>query len=178
MRLKNTSIIGLYTYEMESIGEEDLTYETYNMNFFKRNDVNCNFVQDNQVFSKRDVIRGMHVNLSLPQYKLVRVISGKILDVVVDLRRESDTFLSYFVTELSAETKNGLLIPERMGHGYLAMEEPIIEFKVTSYYKANSEIGFAWNSKHIVDVWPIDTPILSTRDKSSEKLENLIGHVI
>lgn len=107
------------------------------------------FVQDNESVSKKGVLRGMHVNIKHPQDKLVRVLDGEILDVVIDLRKDSITYLSCFSVILSNDNKKQLYIPKGMGHGYLAIKDCRILFKTTTHYIPGDELGFAWNSKEI-----------------------------
>ena len=133
-----------------------------------------NFVQDNHsLSSKKGVLRGMHVNMKHPQGKLIRVLSGEILDVVIDLRKESKTYMSCFSICLSAQNYKQLYIPEGMGHGYLAMQDSRVLFKVTTHYIPDDEIGFAWNSAAINIDWGIQEPIQNSRDKNSKDLSEV-----
>lgn len=148
-------------------------FETYNDKVFNHHGLNLHFVQDNEVTSKKNVLRGMHVNVKHPQGKLIRVLDGKILDVVIDLRKSSATYMKCYSLELSAENKMQLFIPEGIGHGYLALSDARILFKTTTHYIPNDEIGFAWNSKALDVNWPISAPILNDRDRMSPDLETL-----
>lgn len=130
--------------------------ETYNYKEFFKEGLKQIFVQDNEVWSRQGVIRGMHVNVKHPQGKLIRVISGKIFDVVVDLRMESPTYKKWFGIELSKNNKKQLYIPERMGHGYLALMDSVVLFKVTTHYIPNDEIAFSWKSKEMGIQWPVE----------------------
>lgn len=132
-----------------------ILYGTYNKEEFNKEGLTFQFIQDNEVFSKKGVLRGMHVNIKHPQGKLIQVISGCIYDVVVDLRKESRTYKKWFGIELSNENRKQLYIPERMGHGYLAMEDSTVLLKVTTHYIPNDEIGFAWNSSELRIAWPV-----------------------
>lgn len=128
--------------------------ESYNKQKFDDEGLDFNFVQDNQVHSHKGVLRGCHVNKNHPQGKLVRVINGAIFDVVIDLRRKSKTYRRLFGIELSATNLKQLYIPEGMGHGYLALSEAEVLFKVTRYFVPGEEVGFAWNSKELKLTWP------------------------
>ena len=108
-----------------------------------------------------------------PQGKLIRVLSGEILDVVIDLRKESKTYMSCFSICLSAQNYKQLYIPEGMGHGYLAMQDSRVLFKVTTHYIPDDEIGFAWNSAAINIDWGIQEPIQNSRDKNSKDLSEV-----
>lgn len=145
-------------------------FESYNDEVFALYGLNLKFVQDVEAISKKGVLRGMHVNIKHPQGKLVRVLDGKILDVVIDLRRESKTYLSCFSIELSGMNKKQLYIPERMGHGYLALSDSRVLFKTTTHYIANDELGFSWKSRAINVDWNVDNPIQNDTDRGSKDL--------
>jgi len=137
------------------------------------------FIQDNQSISKRGVIRGMHLQLHPhEQAKLVRVISGKILDVIVDLRKDSDTYLQSFSIELSGENKKMLLVPTGCLHGFLSLEDDtIVNYKVTDYWCKESERGIIWDDPSLNIDWKlkeynIETPIVSEKDKSLPRLKD------
>lgn len=146
-------------------------FEAYNDELYSLYGLNLKFVQDNEVKSKKNVLRGMHINIKHPQGKLIRVINGKILDVVIDLRKTSPTYMKCYSIELSAKNKKQLYIPENIGHGYLALSDAVVLFKTTTHYIPHDEIGFAWNSKALNIQWPISTPILNERDRSNKDLE-------
>ncbi len=150
-------------------------FETYNENKFINEGLDMHFVQDNQVYSRKGVLRGMHVNVMHPQGKLIRVCKGRIFDVVVDLRKESKTYKKWYGVELSDENKKQLYIPERMGHGYLALTDAEVLFKVTTHYIPNDEIGFSWRSKELSIAWPINEieVIQNEADKSSRDLSKM-----
>lgn len=128
--------------------------EVYNEKEFEAEGLILNFVQDNMVHSRCGVLRGMHVNINHPQGKLIYVIEGKIFDVVVDLRKESETYKKWYGIELSAENRKQLYIPKGMGHGYLAMTDTHLIFKTTTHYIPGDEIGFSWKSKELGIEWP------------------------
>lgn len=149
--------------------------ETYNRQEFYEHGLKLDFVQDNEVHSKKGVLRGMHVNICHPQGKLIRVSYGRIFDVVVDLRKNSRTYQKWFGIVLSKDNLKQLYIPKGMGHGYLALEDSVVHFKVTTHYIPNDEIGFAWNSKSLGIEWPIFgmIPILSKTDENSKEFSEL-----
>lgn len=149
--------------------------ETYNEHEFIENSLDQKFVQDNQVFSKARVLRGMHVNVSHPQGKLIHVLKGRIFDVVVDLRENSKTYRKYYGIELSEDNKTMLYIPEGMGHGYYALTDALIQFKVTTHYIPHDEVGFSWNSSFLNIQWPFDEvkPILNDKDANSVDFDDL-----
>ena len=131
------------------------------------------FVQDNEAYSKKDVLRGFHINRSHPQAKLIRVLDGEIYDVAIDLREGSRTYKKWVGIGLSAQNKKQLYIPEGFGHGYLALTDARILFKVTTHWIAGDEIGFAWNSKEFDVDWPVLNPILNEKDKASSDFSEL-----
>ena len=166
-----TNIEGLYIIEPKVfIDDRGSLIEAYNSQVFASHVLNAVFVQDNEVFSKENVLRGMHVNVRHPQGKLVRVIDGEILDVVIDLRKNSSTYMTCFSIILSEENKKQLYIPPGIGHGYLAIKDSRVIFKTTSHYLPNDEISFAWNSRAISIDWRKENPILNERDMNSKDL--------
>jgi dTDP-4-dehydrorhamnose 3,5-epimerase len=129
------------------------------------------FVQDNESLSRKNVLRGLH--LQLPphaQAKLIRVIKGSILDVAVDLRKNSDTFGQHFKHVLSGENKKQLYIPEGFAHGFLTLEDDtLINYKCSNYYHAESESSILWNDPDLNIDWGIQNPILAEKDRYAEK---------
>jgi len=129
------------------------------------------FVQDNESLSRKNVLRGLH--LQLPphaQAKLIRVIKGSILDVAVDLRKNSDTFGQHFKHVLSGENKKQLYIPEGFAHGFLTLEDDtLINYKCSNYYHAESESSIVWNDPDLNIDWGIQNPILAEKDRYAEK---------
>lgn len=129
------------------------------------------FVQDNESVSKKDVLRGLH--LQLPPYaqaKLVRVIKGSILDVAVDLRKDSKTFGQHFKHVLSGENKKQLFVPAGFAHGFLSLEDDtILNYKCSDYYHAKSEVSLLWNDPEFNIDWGIVDPILTEKDRLAEK---------
>lgn len=125
------------------------------------------FVQDNQVLSKKNVLRGLHYQIKQPQAKLVRVTQGRIFDVAVDLRKSSPRFGCWAGVELSADNAKQLWIPEGFAHGYLALDEVVqVVYKTSRYYAPSFERCIAWNDPGINVLWPlVGEPILSAADR-------------
>ena len=145
-------------------------FEAYNRNEFFLEGLTADFLQDNQAISKKGVLRGFGVNFKHPQAKLVRVLTGSIYDVVIDLRKRSKTFMKWFEVKLSSENAQQLYIPEGFAHAYLALEESCVLFKVSTNYVPGEEIGFAWNSAAFNINWPRDSVakfVLSDIDKNN-----------
>ena len=133
------------------------------------------FVQDNHSKSKKGILRGLHYQTENTQGKLVRVVSGEVFDVVVDIRENSPTFGQWIGTYLSAENKHQLWVPEGFAHGfYVTSEDAEFVYKCTDYYNPKSEISIAWDDKAIGIEWPITTPPqLSEKDKNAMRLSQV-----
>ncbi|SUZ75347.1 uncharacterized protein METZ01_LOCUS28201, partial [marine metagenome] len=145
--------------------ERGYFFESYKAPIFKNNDLPINFVQDNEVKSTKGVLRGLHYQFNRPQGKLVRVISGSILDVAVDIRKGSPTFGQSEIVHLTAENNKMLYIPEGFAHGYLVTSsESIVVYKCTDIYDPNDQYGIIWNDETIGVDWTYDSPILSEKD--------------
>lgn len=143
--------------------------ETYNLRDMKEAGLNMIFVQDNQSMSVRGVLRGLHYQRSYPQGKLVRVISGEVFDVAVDLRLESKTYGKWHGETLSAENKKQFYIPEGFAHGFLVLSETAeFCYKCTDFYHPGDEGGLRWNDPTIGIQWPLPAgmePLLSKKDR-------------
>ena len=147
-------------------------FETFKYSVFLDEGLPSEFVQDNEVRSKMNVIRGLHYQLDKPQGKLVRVVHGNILDVAVDIRIGSPTFGQHHMVELSAENKKMFFVPEGFAHGYsVRSQESIVLYKCTNVYNAKDEYGISWDDATIGVVWGNDNPILSQKDKNLPSLK-------
>jgi dTDP-4-dehydrorhamnose 3,5-epimerase len=141
--------------------------ESYNRRAFKdATGVDPQFVQDNQSFSVRNVLRGLHYQIRQPQGKLIQVLAGEIFDVVVDLRRRSPTFGKWTGNNLSGGTHRMLWVPVGFAHGFLVCSEhAIVQYKVTDYYAPQHERTILWNDHQLAIKWPLeDEPILNEKD--------------
>jgi len=142
--------------------------ETYNFNDFKEAGIPHVFVQDNQSSSKKGVLRGLHFQKEFPQDKLVRVLSGEVYDVAVDLRKGSATFGKWFGVLLSAENKKQFFVPKNFAHGFLVLSDYAeFAYKCTDFYHPNDEGGLLYNDPDIGVQWPIPEGmelILSDKD--------------
>ena len=130
--------------------------ETYNENDMKAAGLNYVFVQDNQSASKKGVLRGLHFQKEFPQDKLVRVVSGEVFDVAVDLREGSASFGKWYGVRLSAENKKQFMIPKNFAHGFIVLSD-YAEFcyKCTDFYHPNDEGGLLWKDPDIGVEWPM-----------------------
>ncbi|MXV17615.1 dTDP-4-dehydrorhamnose 3,5-epimerase [Hufsiella ginkgonis] len=152
-------------------------YESYNQERFEAAGIPANFVQDNQSFSQKGALRGLHAQAPPhAQGKLVRVIQGSVKDVVVDIRKNSATYGKHFSITLSAENFKMLWIPPGFIHGFVTLEDnTIFSYKVTSLYNKNSELGGLWNDPDLGIDWGISSNevILSDKDKILPLLKDL-----
>lgn len=177
MNVAKTKLEGLYLIEPK-VFEDARGYflESYNEQTFKKNGIDVNFVQDNQSLSCKGTLRGLHFQKPpYAQAKLVRAITGSILDVVVDIRKNSNTYGEYFSIVLSGENKRMLYIPEGFAHGFLALEDnTLIQYKCSNFYNKETEGGLIWNDPDININWGIGyEPIISDKDKNNVSLKNL-----
>lgn len=169
-KFTKTSIEGLYVIEPR-VFEDNRGYfmETYNYQDFKDAGLEMNFVQDNQSKSSKGVLRGLHFQKKHPQGKLVRVISGEVFDVAVDIRKGSKTYGKWYGVILSAKNKKQFYIPEGFAHGFLVLsEEAEFTYKCTDFYHPEDEDGIRWNDPDIGIEWPINdcnNILLSEKDK-------------
>ena len=162
-------IEGLYIIEPTVFKDERGYFvETYNQNDMREAGLDMVFVQDNQSKSSKGVLRGLHFQKEYPQGKLVRVISGSVFDVAVDLREHSKTFGKWFGVELSAENMKQFYVPKGFAHGYLVLsDEAEFCYKCTDFYHPGDEGGLLWNDPQIGVKWPIPQGmevILNERD--------------
>jgi len=147
--------------------------ETYKFTEFEKFGIK-NFVQENQSFSVKGVIRGLHYQKNpYAQGKLVRVIKGEIFDVAVDIRKGSSTYGKYVSEILSDENKYMVYIPEGFAHGFCVLsDEAIVNYLTTAEYNKECDRGIIWNDEDIGIDWPIKNPIISEKDKRHPKLKD------
>lgn len=150
-------------------------FEFYKESTLKQFDIQMKFPQENMSFSQKGVIRGLHFQLPpYSQAKLATVISGKVLDVVVDLRKTSKTFGQVYLCELDSRRKNMLLVPEGFAHGFAALEDTIFFYKCSNVFHKESESGLLWNDPYLNIQWPVTEPIVSDKDKLLPTFEELL----
>ncbi|HBB9957878.1 TPA: dTDP-4-dehydrorhamnose 3,5-epimerase [Vibrio parahaemolyticus] len=170
MKVIDTAIPEVKIIEPTVFGDErGFFMETWNQKKFEElvTGKPTQFVQDNHSKSKKGILRGLHYQTENTQGKLVRVISGEVFDVAVDIREGSPTFGLWVGEYLSAENRRQLWIPEGFAHGfYVVSSEAEFVYKCTDFYDPNSEVSIQWNDEEIGILWPIsDTPSLSEKDK-------------
>lgn len=179
MVVRSTDFSGLYVLEPKVIGDaRGYFMEAYSYKVLASSGISTVFVQDNHSRSTKGVLRGLHYqNAPHAQAKLIRVISGSILDVVVDLRKEEPSFGAHFSAELSAENKKQLFVPKGFAHGFVVLSDQVeVLYKCDEYYYPGSEGGIAYNDPNLKIDWRLspDEFILSDRDKVHPTMENAV----
>jgi dTDP-4-dehydrorhamnose 3,5-epimerase len=176
MQIKTTGIEGLVEITPTVFHDDrGWFYEFYKEEAFRKNGITTPFVQENQSFSKKNVIRGLHLQLPpFQQAKLVTVISGKVMDVVVDIRKGSKTFGEVYYCFLEAEKHNMLMVPEGFAHGFAALEDSIFFYKCSDFYNRESETGIVWNDPQLKIEWPVANPIISEKDCKLPTIDDLL----
>ena len=148
--------------------------ETYHAERYEQCGITGTFVQDNQSRSAQHTVRGLHLQLTRPQAKLIRVVRGEIFDVAVDVRRGSPTFGRWVGVTLSAESFRQYYIPEGFAHGFSVLSAGAeIEYKCTDVYDPAGQLGIRWNDPSLAIPWRVDEPILSDRDRTNPTLREV-----
>lgn len=176
MPFLHTEFPGLVVFEPQVFQDSrGYFYESYNESLFLNEKINAKFVQDNQAKSSFGVIRGLHFQLNpFAQSKLIRVLSGRIIDVVVDIRKGSPTFSKPFVIELSSDNRKQLFIPKGFAHGYSVISENAeVFYKCDEFYQKSSESGIAYNDPSLNIDWQIPREHINLSDKD-QQYNNLI----
>lgn len=169
MKIINTIIPDVIIFEPKSYGDErGFFFESFNQKIFDEAiGQHITFVQDNHSRSSKNVLRGLHYQLApYAQGKLVRCIAGSVLDVAVDIRKESPSYGRWVSIMLSAENKRQLWIPEGFAHGFLSLEDKTeFLYKTTNFYSPENERAFIWNDPTLNIEWGVLDPIVSAKDK-------------
>jgi dTDP-4-dehydrorhamnose 3,5-epimerase len=152
-------------------------YESWNKQSFEKAGIHSEFVQDNQSLSQPGVLRGLHFqNPPYAQAKLVRVIAGAVLDIAVDIRKNSPTYGKHFSIELTAENKTMFYIPEGFAHGFLTLkEDTIFAYKCAGFYNKASEGCLLWNDPDLNIDWGITAPVLSEKDMAGQAFKDFVS---
>lgn len=168
MEVKATQIPDVLIIEPKVFGDDrGFFYESFNKKLFKQSTgVTANFVQDNHSKSSRGVLRGLHYQIRQPQGKLVRVVSGEVLDIAVDIRKSSGTFGQWVGVTLSAENKRQLWVPAGLAHGFVVLSDTAeFLYKTTDYYAPEYERCIKWNDPELAIDWQLDVePLVSEKD--------------
>lgn len=178
-----TDFPGLLIFEPKVFSDSrGYFYESYNEKLFIEEGINIKFVQDNQAQSGYGVIRGLHYQLNpYAQTKLIRVLSGTIVDIVVDIRTHSPTYGKSFSIELSGENKTQLLVPQGFAHGYSVISETAeVFYKCDNFWNKEAEGGIMYNDPQLNIDWkiPADKAIISEKDMVYPRFENISHNFI
>lgn len=180
MQIKDTGIEGLLEI-IPTVFHDDRGwfYEFYKENIFHQHGITEKFVQENQSFSKKGVVRGLHFQHEpYAQAKLVTVIKGKVLDVVVDLRKNSSTFAKVYYCQLEEEQHNMLFVPAGFAHGFAALEDSVFFYKCSNIYNRQSESGIVWNDQDLQIDWQVANPIISEKDQQLPSLKEFLRNSV
>ena len=168
MKIKNLNITGLKIIKTKMFFDNRGFFKEV----FKNNLIKKNFKFDVMSSSKKNVIRGLHIQTKKPQAKVITVVFGKIMDVAVDLRKNSKTFGKYYSLIISDKDEYSFYIPEGFAHGFLCLSEKcIVHYKCSEYRHKESETTLDWRDQEVKIKWPIKKPILSKKDKIGKNLE-------
>lgn len=178
MNVVSTPFKGLFILEPKVLGDaRGYFMESYNKEAFAAAGINIDFVQDNQSSSRKGVFRGLHFQMPpYAQTKLVRVLSGGVLDIVVDLRRNESTFGKHFTAELTSENNRQLLVPKGFAHGFLVLSDMAeVFYKCDEFYKPAADAGINCNDPALGIEWriPAGELILSDKDKKLPLLKDI-----
>lgn len=178
MKKIETALKDCYILEPDRFGDNRGWFsETYNKSELEKLDLHYDFVQDNESFSKeKGVLRGLHFQYPpYTQAKLVRCTKGAVYDVVVDIRKGSETYGKWIGVELSEENGRQLLVPRGFLHGFQTLTQDVkFAYKCDNFYNKESDGGVMYNDPDIGVVWPVANPILSEKDKKHPKLKELL----
>lgn len=180
MNFLPTEIEGVFILEPRIFNDKrGYFFESFSQREFEENVCRTVFVQENESKSKYGVLRGLHFQRPpFQQAKLVRAVRGRILDVAVDIRRESTTFGKHIAVELSEENKRQIFIPRGFAHGFAVLsEEAVLQYKCDNYYAPDYEEGIRWNDPQLQIDWmlPAETVILSEKDERNSTLRAYIN---
>ena len=175
MIITETSIPEVLLFEPHTHGDDrGFFMETFRLSYFRDRGLEIEFVQDNHSRSRRNTLRGLHFQLENPQGKLVRVLSGEVFDVAVDIRRSSPTFGRWVGEYLSSENNKQLWIPPGFAHGfYVTSDTADLAYKCTDYYSTGDDHSLLWSDPNIGIEWPNHTEelLISERDRNASLLE-------
>lgn len=177
MNITTTAIDGVVVLEPQVFGDERGYFmETFRESWLEDIAPGARFVQDNQSLSTRGTLRGLHYQARTPQGKLVRVVSGEVFDVAVDIRQSSPTFGKWVGTTLSAENKRQFWVPEGFAHGFLVLSESAeFAYKCTNYYDGDDQQHIMWNDPDIGIEWPdAGELLLSEKDQAAPPMREAL----
>ena len=167
MNLNDTPIKGLKIIKTKIFNDR----RGFFREIFQNKILKKKFIFDVMSYSKKNVLRGLHIQLKAPQAKIITVTNGKVMDVAVDLRKNSKTFGKYYSVIMSEKSDFSFFIPEGFAHGFLCLSNNCtVHYKCSRYRDAKSEATLDWKDKSIAIKWPIKNPILSDKDKKGKNL--------
>jgi dTDP-4-dehydrorhamnose 3,5-epimerase len=175
MKVLETSLAGALVLEPKVFADDrGFFLESYNETAFQEIGIRDKFVQDNHSYSKRGVLRGLHYQVQKPQGKLVRVVSGEVLDMFIDLRRSSATFGRWHGVKLSGENRRLAWIPAGFAHGFYVLSESAhVLYKASDFYFPELERTVLWNDPDLSINWEnVEEPLLSEKDKKGRRLKD------
>ena len=171
MKIIKTKFKDLIIYKKETFKDN----RGYFRELYLQKHFNTKFPFDVMSYSKKNVLRGLHLQTKKPQAKLITVLKGKIFDVCVDCRIKSKTFGKYFTIKMSENENKSLLIPAGFAHGFYTLSNDVIlHYKCSNYRHKDSETGILWNDKTLKIKWPNKKPIVSDKDKKNVTFEEFI----
>lgn len=178
MKLIKTEIEGLLIIEPTVFADQrGYFFESFRLDKLQEFGVQEKFVQDNESKSQKNVLRGLHFQrYPFAQGKLVKVVKGGVLDVAVDIRKDSPTYGKWFSHELNEDNKTMLWIPPGFAHGFLTLrDDTIFQYKCTNYYDKASEGSIRWNDPDVNILWNVENPIVSEKDQQAPFLKDFIS---
>ena len=168
MKIKNVNISGLKIIKTKMFFDKRGFFKE----IFKNNLIKKDFKFDVMSLSRKNVIRGLHIQIKRPQAKVITVVSGKIMDVAVDLRKNSKTFGKYYALIISDKSEYSFYVPEGFAHGFLCLSDKcVVHYKCSEYRHKESETTLHWRAQTVNIKWPIKKPILSKKDKIGKNLD-------
>ena len=168
MKIKNVNIKGLKIIKTKMFFDKRGFFKE----IFKNNLIKKDFKFDVMSLSRKNVIRGLHIQIKKPQAKVITVVSGKIMDVAVDLRKNSKTFGKYYSLIISDKSEYSFYVPEGFAHGFLCLSDKcVVHYKCSEYRHKESETTLHWRDQTVKIKWPIKKPILSKKDKIGKNLK-------
>ena len=175
MKVTQTKLPGVLIIEPDVFGDaRGFFIETFSSKRYEEAGLKLPFVQDNVSFSAKGALRGLHFQNPHAQGKLVQVLSGKVLDVAVDIRVGSPNFGQWFGETLSAENHKQMYIPPGFAHGFCVLSDnALFSYKCTDYYSPTTEGGIIWNDPDIGIAWPVSTPLVSKKDAGYPRLKDI-----
>ena len=176
MQIEKTEFDGLLILQPKIFKDErGFFFESWNKSVFESLGINISFIQDNQSISKKNVLRGLHFqNYPNGQGKLVRVSRGSVIDVALDIRKDSKTYGKYFKYKLSDRNATMLWIPYGFAHGFIALEDQtIFQYKCDELYQPESEGCIVWNDQSLGIDWGIKNPIVSPKDQEGKLFKDI-----